>query len=265
MQKMFLKFFILFYVVFLPLVGHTYTFGTKVTSNGVPVKVFYKNGKTENYGTIIVAHGCYGMGWHEDRVGPMFADAGFNAVAVDSWWYRNIPNGAGAGSVCQTYSVTGAQRLEEIYKTVEWIKQQSWHSGNIFLIGFSHGAMAGMAASHKGPEMGIVKVAAFYPYCLPSDHMEPLIPTQVHIGSKDDWTPASRCRGMFNSYIKPFKYGEYYEYPNAHHGFDMWGMNRVQPGVGGDGAVVNRILRFDQESNDLAYARVLKFFKEPAQ
>ena len=234
--------------------------GSKLTDDNVPIMLYNIPPAIEgkNYGTVIVAHGCYGISPHEERIGAMFSREGFNAVLVDSWKYRNVPK----GTVCQTYSVSGQQRLEEVYKTVNWIKQQKWHKGDIFLIGFSHGGIVALAASKNGPEKGIAKAEAFYPYCWPSDHTEPKIPVQLHIGSSDTWTPPHRCRGIFKSWFKEYKYGEYFEYPDTHHSFDAEGVNRIIQGLGENGITTGRIIRYNPESTRQAYERVLKFFKE---
>lgn len=227
-----------------------------VTNTGVPVK-FVVSQSNDRYGTIIIAHGCKGVTRHEETVATRIAQQGFNTVVVDSWKYRNI------GHVCENNAVEGHQRLEEIYKTVTWINQQPWHTGKIFLLGYSHGGKVALAASKNGPEKGISKSVAFYPYCFPSDHTEPKIPTQVHIGASDDWTPAHRCRGMFDGLFKPYKNGEYFEYPNAHHGFDLWGVDRVVQGMGQGRIITNRTIRFNREATVAAYTRTMNFFKSP--
>jgi dienelactone hydrolase len=228
--------------------------GFILTDNGVPVKLF-NTSKKESFGTVILLHGCNGVGPHEEIVAERFTDRGFDAVVIDSWKYRKIT------SVCQTNAVEGYQRLEEVYKAVNWIKQQPWHKEKIFLIGYSHGASTALAASRNGPEKGIDKAVAFYPYCFPQDHAEPKIPVQLHIGEKDDWTPAYRCRGIYNGLFKKYTYGEYYEYPDTYHAFDHT-VDKVIPGIGQGGVVTPRIIRWNINSTYEAYKRTLKFFKE---
>lgn len=221
------------------------------------------NVASKSSGTVIVAHGCYGITGRETYYASVLTTAGFNTVVVDSWAYRGMPSqDGGPNSVCQTYKVTGAQRLDEIYKTVKWIKQQPWHSGKIFLLGYSHGGILALEVSRRPLENGIDKVVAFYPHCFPSDHTEPSIPVQVHIGSADEWTPARYCRGMYEGLFKKYKYGEYYEYPNVHHGFDMYGVDRTAPGLGLHGIIANKRLKYDGDTTKIAYERTIKFFKD---
>lgn len=245
-------------LLLLPYVGNCESI---MIENKIPAT--YNVASSKNFGTIIVAHGCYGISDREKHYASMLTAEGFNTIVVDSWAYRGMPSqDGGPNSVCQTYKVTGAQRLDEIYKTVAWIKQQPWHSGKIFLLGYSHGAILGLEASRRTVENGIDKVVAFYPFCFPVDHQEPKMPTQVHIGSVDEWTPARQCRGMYDGFFKKYKYGEYYEYPNVHHGFDMVGVDTAAPGLGAGGTIYSKRLKYDADATKLAYERAIKFFKE---
>ncbi len=264
MHKLFSKIF-LYCLLLCPIFVHSQSI---LTDNGVPVTIFRKT-ISENLGTVIVAHGCYGVSDHEERIAKLFSSEGFNSIVVDSWAYRGIPKGNGPGSMCQVYAVTGEQRLEETYKTVNWIKRQSWHSGKIFLIGFSHGGALALQASQNSLDKGIDKSVSFYPYCFPYDHREPKIPVQLHIGSSDDWTPPHRCRGIYSGWFRNYKNGEYYEYQNSTHAFDVQGLmfrcpqnGCVRRGIGEGGMVVDRVIKYNQETTTLAYERVLKFFKE---
>lgn len=222
--------------------------------DGIPVKVF-RSAKNPSYGTLIVAHSCSGVSLHTETVARRISEEGFNSVIVDSWGYRNIEN------VCVTNAVEGDERLLEIYKTVAWIKKQQWHQGKVFLMGHSHGGKVALAASKHGPERGIDKVVAFYPYCFPQDRAEPKIPTQVHIGENDDWTPAYRCRGMFKGLLGDYKNGEYFEYAGAYHGFDLK-VNKVVPGLGEGRVVAPKIIRFNYSATVQAYSRAVKFLRD---
>jgi dienelactone hydrolase len=240
--------------------GITYSQDLRITEKNIPVIFYPSSDKEINYGTVIVAHGCAGVMLHERNVGQKFANKNFNTVVVDSWAYRGYPAGVGEGSICKR-RFDPSLRLEEIFKTAEWIKQQPWHKGKVFLVGYSQGAMTALEAGLYPPSKGIDKAVAFYPYCHPHYHRDPSIPTQIHIGTDDDWTPARLCHGIYEGWFKKYKNGEYYEYPNTTHSFDI-GRDFTVRGMGNGGLITDRVIKFNRESTDLAYDRTISFFKE---
>jgi dienelactone hydrolase len=233
------------------------------TDNGVPVMVV-KNGTSgdnPNNGTVLLLHGCSGPNTIYENFAGLLAGENFNAVIIDSWAYRNMPTGHGSNSVCSTYSVTGRDRLQEVYKVVDWLKSQPWHKGNIYIVGWSHGGMTALAASKDGPKLGVTKSVAFYPYCLPGHFTNPTIPTQIHIGKDDDWTPAYLCRNIYNGFFSKSDKGEVFEYENSYHGFDG-SYNVTVQGLGEHGRIQTRIIRPNQDAKKLSYERVFKFLKD---
>jgi dienelactone hydrolase len=69
---------------------------------------------------------------------------------------------------------------------------------NIFLVGFSIGAVSSLIAidskspaSHNGAVAGVI---AYYPFCY--DGVDPSVPVLLMIGEKDDWTPAAKCQAV---------------------------------------------------------------------
>lgn len=227
----------------------------------VPI-IHYKiaDDETENKGTVIIAHGCAGVMVHERNIAQMFRQKNYHTVLVDSWTYRGFPSGPGENSMCRQ-RFDPALRLEEVYKAAAWVRTQPWHKGKVYLLGFSHGGMVALEASLFPRSKGIDKAVSFYPFCHPHYHREPLIPTQVHIGSDDDWTPAARCRGMYTSMFKKYKYGEYYEYPNTTHSFDI-GRDFTVRGLGANSWISDRVIKYNRETTRTAYARVFEFFND---
>jgi dienelactone hydrolase len=215
-----------------------------------------------NNGTVILMHGCGGPTTHGENFAGLLAGEHFNSVIIDSWKYRGATGGVGPTSVCSTYSIKATDRLEEVYKVIAWIKTQPWHRGDIHILGWSHGGMVALAASKYGTEKGIAKAVSFYPGCLHRiDYINPTIPTQIHIGKDDDWTPAFLCRGLYKGLFTDSKYGEIFEYENSYHGFD--GLHNVTVrGIGHDGRVGPRTLRVNYDAKNLSYERVFKFLKE---
>jgi dienelactone hydrolase len=243
--------------------GHAYTSTSWTkTDNDVPVTV-KTSGTTGdhmlNFGTVILLHGCGGPSDREENFASILESKNFNTVRIDSWQYRNMPSGIGPNSVCSTYSVTSKDRLEEVDKTVSWIKLQSWHKGNIFIVGWSHGGGTALEASVRNPEKGIKKSVAFYPYCF-RYWGNPKIPTQIHIGKDDNWTPARHCRYLYTSFFGKSN-GEVFEYNDSHHGFDGF-INMSIQGLGDHGRVETRTISTNHDTRALSYERIIKFLKD---
>lgn len=224
------------------------------TDKALPVSTFTSNSAT--YGTVILLHGCVGPDLRQTKFAKLLTDNGFNAVILDSWAYRGVPYGVGPNSVCSTYSVRARDRRDdELYKTVKWIKSQTWHTGPVSVIGWSHGGMVALSAANNGPEYGIAKAVSFYPYCLPNTYNNPKIKVQLHIGKDDDWTPAKLCRNLYTESSN----GKLFEYDNSYHAFDG-NVRTSVPGIGEHGVSMRTIQPNDQ-AKELAYSRVIEFLK----
>jgi dienelactone hydrolase len=228
---------------------------SSVTNSGsLPISTFTT--KLSTSGTVILLHGCGGPDSRQDKFANLLTENGFNAVVLDSWAYRGIPYGAGPNSVCSTYSVRARDRRDdELYKTVEWVKSQTWHKGSISVVGWSHGGMVALSAANNGPEYGITKAVSFYPYCLPNQFKNPKIKVQLHIGTNDDWTPATPCRNLYAESSN----GKFFEYENSYHGFDGNVSTSVR-GLGENG-ITMRTIQPNQSAKTLAYSRVIEFLK----
>ena len=181
------------------------------TETSVPV-VYYTAGRSAP--TIIMGHGCNGtfQSW-PDRVRSW----GYNVVVPNSF------TGRGHSNICNnTRLITPEQRTRDIEEVAKWVTQQSWHSGKIGFMGFSHGGWTGQYLASNS-DANIAAVVNYYPYCDYQDR-NPKIPVQIHIGELDDWTPASRCKSVSNH---P-KY-DLHVYADAYHGFEV-GLETVSAG-----------------------------------
>lgn len=225
------------------------------TTEGLPLEVL-KAGEGAR-GTVILAHGCNGPSQQVDAAWALLLrDEGFNTVGFDSWQFRKV-----SGGVCTTYAVTGDDRVKEVELTVKWIKEQSWHNGPIFLIGWSHGGITALAASIK-ENLGIAKIVAIYPRCR-NWYSRPVVPTQIHIGEEDDWTPAYHCKGLYEGLFHKSKNGELFLYKGAHHDYDRSvNSDSLFMGIGDTGAVTPHRLKSDPVARELTIKRVMAFFKE---
>ncbi len=223
------------------------------TAEGLPLEILKAAEPVR--GTIILAHGCNGPSQQVDAAWAMLLrDEGFNTVGFDSWQFRKI-----SGGVCTTYAVSGDERVKEVELTVTWLMQQPWHKGQIFLIGWSHGGITALAASIK-ENLGIAKIVAIYPRCR-SWYSSPVVPTQVHIGDADDWTPAYHCDGMYEGLFHKSKFGQLFMYKGAHHDYDRSvNSDSLFTGLGDHGIGQHR-LKTDPAARELTISRVLEFFK----
>ncbi len=224
------------------------------TAEGLPLQVMLPNGPSA--ATVILAHGCGGYApGREVPWARAFRARGMAAVTFDSWGFRAMD-----GGVCQTDAITGDQRVEDVKLVVRYLKEQHWHRGPIYIIGWSHGGQTALKASTIP---GLVdKAVAIYPWC-EKHHAYAVVPTQIHMGGADNWTPAYRCSalygGLFGLGANPN--GRYYEYAGAYHDFDRWmPLDKTYDGRGEGGRIEPRRQKTDPEARALTERRVLEFF-----
>jgi dienelactone hydrolase len=192
--------------------------------------------------TVIVAHGCDGPGvWTEDWR-RRIVDWGYNAVVVDQFSKRGFPSG-----VCNRGAlVPPDERNQDIGELVDWIKSQPWHSGEVALIGMSHGGAVAIDAAINSSTYGRLKATvALYPGCINIryNYENPKIPVQVHLGKQDSWTPclsSNWSNANFDSYV----------YENAGHSFDIDRPKRQYAGY---------TLWYDKEATTLSQDRIKNF------
>ena len=106
----------------------------------------------------------------------------------------------------------------------------------IALVGWSHGGSTTLAAVNgKDPRIAEFYAApgapppfraavAFYPGCVVSlrqgDKWQPGMPTAIHVGELDDWTPAAACVQLGDAARARGAPLTVTVYSGAHHGFD---------------------------------------------
>ncbi len=183
--------------------------------------------------TVIYAHGCSGLdGAYLDWKNKL-NDWGYNVVQPDSLRSR------GFNSACKRVGVaniTHNDRLEDILKTAEWIKEQPWHKGKIGLIGFSMGGRATLNLASDGGDLYIFKpttpfdtyknknisaAVAYYSYCQIKHNAS--IPTLILNGAEDMQTPSTWC-GYIAEKNKNIRLKVY---PDTYHGFDTPGASGI--------------------------------------
>jgi len=149
---------------------------------------------------IVVMHGCDGVKENTRRWAARLVGWGYAALIVDSLRSRGLSNICGHGG-----ALPASVRAQDAIEAKNYLRSlPNIAKSRIGLIGFSHGAGAALAAAGAG----FGAVVAFYPWCTggwPSNSL-------VLIGSADDWTPSSRCRGGAGMNLKV--------YSGATHAFD---------------------------------------------
>lgn len=205
--------------------------------------------------SVLLLHGCGGVGAHEREWAQRLQAWGFTAVIVDSFSSRIQKN------VCLHGGVSPRQRAQDALAVAQWVKQQPWSNGRVAAVGFSHGGLGAlMAAASAGLGARVSRsldaIVAYYPGC-PSERAYPFArdtPLQIHIGDADDWTSAQRCLALARRW---HMMAQCFEYSGAHHGFDRRAVDRMVRGRQG----MHR-LRSDPEAAALSFERVHGFLRE---
>lgn len=197
--------------------------------------------------TILIAHGCDGVSNNKSYLNWALKlnKLGYNTVIVDSFSRRGYSN------VCSDpYRILAEERGDDLLQVADEIKKQSWHTGKIGAIGFSHGGGTVVNLAFRPEKKSIDYVISYYPACywrfVGRDMSKVYLPIQMHLASEDTWTTPNWCGD-------PSKYTESYLYIGATHAFDMSYPPRNYNG---------HWLKYDKEADSLSYKRVEQFLKE---
>lgn len=170
--------------------------------------------------TVILAHGCGGIGRWNAQWSDRIEQWGYNVVSVDSFTKRGRVSVCGAGGARVVHPVK--VRAQDMIDAAKVIRAQDWHKGSVIVIGASHGGAAALATAVRKDAVGIIDAAvALYPGCmfLNSIYGEPpAIPTQINLAGSDEWAPCTHLaldKQGFNS-----NGSQYFVYPGATHAFD---------------------------------------------
>jgi dienelactone hydrolase len=173
--------------------------------------------------TIIVAHGCGGLGKHEHDWAQQIQSWGFNAIVLDSFKPRGFYSG-----MCNQSSVAPGERVHDVYEITEVISKQPFHTGKFGLVGFSHGGSLALHLANDEANKAVAATVAYYPWCAKwakskkglfgerRSFDDPKIPTAMMLGEKDNWTPIKFCLES----VKGNNY-QVHIYSQATHAFDM--------------------------------------------
>lgn len=173
---------------------------------------------------VILLHPCGGL----EPIGlatlrahaKELANVGFATYILDSYGPRKLGN----GKACAAFP-TGSLRRDDAFNAMAALQLHPKISKeNIFLLGLSDGANAGLLSA-KGGSIGQFRaIAAYYPDCarlLAGIGYVYKSPTIVLVGEKDDWTPPAECIKSKSPGVVTGAEFEVISYPDAHHGFDQ--------------------------------------------
>jgi dienelactone hydrolase len=187
--------------------------------------------------TVLISHGSSCLVQQQYDWANQVNKWGYNAVIIDHCSVRGIAPYTGSSVIAYT-TLRPEKKVQDYVNTAEWVKVQNWHSGKIFVIGFSRGDSgvinlidrdwhdkSGAIAQDK---LKLIDAAvAFYPACSPYEPpLQPSIPALFHHGKEDALSGHSKCR---YSRLKDPKY-QISLYDKAGHSFDDFGPQLIIKG-----------------------------------
>ena len=195
--------------------------------------------------TVLIAHGCEGSASASYRLWARDLNTrGYNVVLVDSFKPRGIELVCNRGLIAPPWDRAG-----DLDSVAQWARHQPWHQGGVSVIGFSHGGSTVLNVANNSGITSIDSAIAYYPECATSfvgrATDRPRIPTQVHVGMLDEWTPAERC-GQMPKY-------QFYRYADAHHGFDVVRQQNRK--------IFGYTIGYQQQAAELSRQRVYEFLE----
>jgi dienelactone hydrolase len=197
------------------------------------------------YPAVIALHGCGGLystrKGHEQELANnmrlrarLYLAEGFAVLLPDSFGSRD------AREVCTIRvgerTITSVRRRLDALGALDYLAHRSDIARErIALVGWSHGGSAALYAINiKDPEVAAFRATpgepffraavAFYPGCRTAlkakEGWDPGVPTRIHIGDLDDWTPPGPCVDLGKAMAARGADFDVVTYPGSHHAFD---------------------------------------------
>jgi len=194
--------------------------------------------------TILISHGSDGAYGDSYRLWAKEINSwGYNAVIVDSYTKRGfseLPN--------QGWKIPMIDRAKDFVQVSDILVNADWHNGNFGFIGFSQGGATGLSLVKYLDQTKIKAAVLFYPSCFyESPASKPKIPTQLHLGMKDDWAKPEYCGRDLDNY-------QVFKHENASHAFDIQRGYRVTK--------LGFHLWYDSQAHELSKQTAKKMFDD---
>ena len=236
---------------------------------------------------VIALHGCGGlwssrassagqMSQRHAQMAQMLVRQGYAVLMLDSFSTRDRPRGICTEKI-GARAITQTNRRRDVLAALDWVAAQPGVAkGKVGLLGWSHGGgtvLAATDATHievmqfvgQGGTKPAVAIA-FYPGCtgaVAKDYRA-LVPAQIHIGEKDDWTPPAPCVALGERLRAQTPALETFLYADSYHDFDSPNSRqRVRRDVPngatpGEGVTIGS----NPAARELAYQRVTQFLAQ---
>jgi dienelactone hydrolase len=174
----------------------------------------------KNQPTFIAVHGGHGIGGVEqENYLKLHKEFGYNLLILDSYWSRGMTENWNRSA-----KANASVRTHDIIAAAEWLRDvKGTDPGKTFIIGGSQGGWTVLTAMTAGNSTAtkiksLVSAGfAFYPVCDMGGMAPYHSPTFIFTGKLDETTHPSKCGyGVLRQATR------HTNYPNAHHGFDVW-------------------------------------------
>ena len=231
--------------------------GTETATEPNPLMLTAKLTKPDGDGpfpAVVLLHGCGGILPRRDNPwAERLSNWGYVVLQVDSFRPRGVT------SVCADRSSNSRfipKRVRDAYDAKDYLSGLSFVDRNrIAVMGWSHGGWTTLHVLSEKERDPFRAAIAFYPWCdVPMADLN--APLSILIGDADDWCPARRCISRMPS-DKSTHEVALKVYPDAHHGFDGKGVNRMVQGATGP----HRLL-YNEKAADDAIVRVKDFLEK---
>lgn len=195
---------------------------------------------TGPFPTLILLHGCGGVGANIVGWAEWLQWEGYAALVLDSFGGRGLQRVCGDGSV-----FSGSARSSDVFAAAKHLATlPAVDRDRVGAIGWSHGGWTVLwSASYEDryPDVRLRGLVAFYPACGNVGSYRARPPLLILHGAADDWTPAEPCRYIAEAARDDGRDVTFVLYPRAHHAFDVTGLarpTRVPDARGGRGATI---------------------------